>query len=66
MSNSTTDLLTPLKLLWNSEWESDKTKYELFEICEHNNNDDDHKDNSDSENSGDETNSEAVTIVTAL
>ena len=65
MSNSTSDLLTPLTLLWNSEWESDKIKYELFEICKHNDNDDVHKDNSDPEDSDDEANSEAMTIVTA-
>ena len=65
MSNSTVNLLTPLTLLWNSEWESDKIKYELFEICKHDDDDDDHKDNSDSEDSDDEANLEAVTIVTA-
>ena len=64
MSNSTVNLLTPLTLLWNLEWESDKIKYELFEIHKHNDNNDDYKDNPDPENSGDETNSEAMTIVT--
>ena len=39
-------------------------KYKLFKIHKHNNDDDDHKDNSDLKNSDDKTNSETVTIVT--
>ena len=64
MSNFITDLLTPLTLLWNSEWESDKTKYKLFKICKHNNDDNDHQDNPALKNSDDETNLEVMTIVT--
>ena len=63
MSNSNADLLTPLTLLWNLEWESNKIKYKLFKICKHNDNDDDHKDNPGLKNSDDEANLETVTIV---